>query len=116
MQGLPVLSKQEPHILHVPTTLKPIGIVYFSADPLLAIYPILPMHVAENPLDIQGILINNIIHLQTVYNSQIFQKPPDTLGLKGEFAEVPTQLASYHYNSWPKEDKEQALRLLQSIQ
>lgn len=115
LKGLPVLNKHQPGVLCEPTTLKPIGIIYLDTDLFLAAHPIFPMHVAEKPLDTYGCLINSIIYLQTVNNAQMSNAPPDAFRSRGEFEEVPTQLASYHYRSWPEEDKEQALRLLQSI-
>jgi hypothetical protein len=111
IERLLVLNNQYPGALCVPTTLKPIDIIHLDNTAP----PIWPMYVAERPLESPAYLINNLIHLQTASDAQTLQTPPDAIGLRGEFIEIPTRLASYHYHSWPGADKAHALCLLQYI-
>ncbi len=114
-EGLPVLGPM-PDVLYVPSTLKPIGIVCFDNDMIPSVSAIFPLCVATEPLDFAACFVNKILYSKIEQYSTTHKKYPESMDLTKEFGQLPMQLASYYYDSWPTDDKVHVLSLLQQAQ
>lgn len=109
--GLPVLGPL-PDVLYSPSTFKPLGLLSLNNDLITSMYAVMPMYQTTGPLTPEMLRVNQVFYRGITPFCQTNGCSPDVMELMTKHERSPLQLASYHYRSWPTQDKDQALSLL----
>lgn len=113
-EGLPVLGPL-PHVLYVPSTLQPIGIIHFDDNSSLAAHPIIPFYKTQEAITSEGVYLQKMISQNILAQTHTNKVRGDMIKLSGELAQIPTFIGSCHYRTWPTEDKKEIQDLFSSL-